>query len=591
MENEAEKVAETPVNSAKFARGGGYQKLKLGLFIFLFSLTVFSCSAVLTFAAFSGSFGNNFSVEYSVPKPATLVTGQEFAEALKAPGGGDSYSAPDPTVRSVTFDYYSDQYNDVVNNASVVADVATENSGGDVLMYHMESGDCYDVYVLSETEILLNADSSDMFNRCFAFEALYFHNFNTSGVSTMANMFYACNLVALDLSSWDTSSVTNMNMMFYGSSIVTLDLSSWDTSNVTNMKSMFQESLSLTTIYVSNLWSTASVTDGNLMFDFCSQLVGGNGTKYYRTHIDHTYARVDTTNTPGYLTLNQKKGLNEAKLMDYIKDATTVVFDYYSEINNQIISGISCVDISRGQNGSIMLYDVNSNVYILSNETISLAGKSASYLFHNCIDLTNIQFKNFDTSSVIDMSYMFYSCSGLKTLDVSSFDTSNVTSMRSMFSGCSGLSTLDVSNFDTSSVTSMSGMFYYCSGLSTLDLSGWDTSSVTDMGSMFHGCSGLSTLDVSNFDTSSVTSMRSMFGGCSGLSELDLSNFDTSSVTNMDYMFSYCSGLTVIYIGSGWSTASVTGDGSMFTGCKSLPNYDSSCVTHEYCSRYMTLKS
>jgi len=35
MENEAEKVAETPVNRAKFARGGGVSEIKIWAIYFL----------------------------------------------------------------------------------------------------------------------------------------------------------------------------------------------------------------------------------------------------------------------------------------------------------------------------------------------------------------------------------------------------------------------------------------------------------------------------------------------------------------------------------------------------------------------------
>ena len=129
-------------------------------------------------------------------------------------------------------------------------------------------------------------------------------NFNTSKVKNMENMFYGSMLENLDLSNFDTREVTNMSGMFSSSSYDSLDLSSFDTSKVVNMSKMFEDSSILTTIYVnSSKWSTANVTSSNNMFNKCTKLVGGAGTKFTSSQIDKTYARVDGgTSNPGYLT-------------------------------------------------------------------------------------------------------------------------------------------------------------------------------------------------------------------------------------------------------------------------------------------------
>ena len=46
-----------------------------------------------------------------------------------------------------------------------------------------------------------------------------------------------------------------------------------------------------------------SVASSSYMFYGCTSLVCGNGTIYNSSHVDATYARVDTPSTPGYLTL------------------------------------------------------------------------------------------------------------------------------------------------------------------------------------------------------------------------------------------------------------------------------------------------
>lgn len=194
-------------------------------------------------------------------------------------------------------------------------------------------------------------------------------------------------------------------------------------------------------------------------------------------------------------------------------------------------------------------------------------------MFSGCSSLTNIDLRNFDTSSVTSMNRMFSGCTSLTNIDLRNFDTSSVTEMTSMFRGCSSLSTIDVSGFDTHSVTNMDIMFSGCSSLTALDLQNFDTSSVTSMSSMFYDCSALTTIDLHNFDTSSVTNMLSMFGDCSSLTAVDVSSFDTHLVTNMHGMFYNCSSLSTIDV-SNFDTSSVTRMSSMFLNCQKLTSLD-----------------
>ena len=130
------------------------------------------------------------------------------------------------------------------------------------------------------------------------------NKFNTSNVTDMSHMFGEIDATSIDVSSFDTSNVTNMNSMFSNTKITTLDLSSFDTSKVTDMDYMFSASSNLTTIYASSKFVTTNVTSSTYMFLLTSsKLVGGNGTKYSASYIDKTYARIDTSSTPGYFTL------------------------------------------------------------------------------------------------------------------------------------------------------------------------------------------------------------------------------------------------------------------------------------------------
>ena len=145
-------------------------------------------------------------------------------------------------------------------------------------------------------------DMSSMFSSSQA-TTLDLSNFDTSNVTDMSAMFSGSKVTTLDVSNFDTSNVINMRTMFYNSKATIIDLSNFDTSNVTNMNAMFSSS-TLNTIYVSNKFNTDKVTSSISMFDSCTNLVGGAGTKYDANHIDKEYARIDGgTSSPGYFTL------------------------------------------------------------------------------------------------------------------------------------------------------------------------------------------------------------------------------------------------------------------------------------------------
>lgn len=173
---------------------------------------------------------------------------------------------------------------------------------------------------------------SYMFNGMKKLESVDLSKFNTSNVQYMSSMFRDClKLVSLDLSSFNTEKVVYMNYMFYGcNSVKTFNVSTFNTAKVTNMNSMFQNCLavkildisnfdmqkvteatymfaggmSLTTIICTSDWSNAlTATASANMFDGCTILVGGNGTKYNASYIDKTYARPDRgTTAPGYFS-------------------------------------------------------------------------------------------------------------------------------------------------------------------------------------------------------------------------------------------------------------------------------------------------
>lgn len=93
-----------------------------------------------------------------------------------------------------------------------------------------------------------------MFYRCELIKTLNIPNLCTSSVKQISYIFYQCyDLTTLDVSNWDTSNVTNMVYAFYKCSGLTkLDLSSWDTAKVTTMVYMFSGCTALTHLDIRN---------------------------------------------------------------------------------------------------------------------------------------------------------------------------------------------------------------------------------------------------------------------------------------------------------------------------------------------------
>ena len=379
-------------------------------------------------------------------------------------------------------------------------------------------------------------DMNSMFTYCQSLTNLDLSNFNTANVTNMNDMFSNCSgLTSLDLSNFNTANVTDMGYMFNDCrSLTSLDLSNFNTSSVTKMSGMFLECNSLETIYVGDGWSTDAVTQSADMFTDCMSLIGGMGTTYDPNHVDKTYAHIDGgPSDPGYFTDPAVPSEPEAYACFTPSDSTLT---FYFDSRRRFRSGTA--------------YDLNTGY--VQPDWLQL-GTSVS---HVVFDASFAEARPTTTFSWFESMSNLVSIAGMNYLN-----TEDVTIMASMFTECSALTSLDVSHFNTDKVTDMNGMFI--------------------------SCIGLTSLDVSNFNTENVTDMNNMFGNCRGLTSLDLSNFTTETVNNMRYMFYYCNNLTTIYVGNGWSTASVTNSDKMFYRCTKLvggngTTYDSSHINADY---------
>ena len=116
---------------------------------------------------------------------------------------------------------------------------------------------------------------ANMFEGCQGLTSITFgDNFNTEKVTKMTSMFYNCKgLTSLDFSKFNTSNVDYMLSMFYNcSSLTSLDLSNFNTEKVTTMANMFYGCSKLTSLTFGDNFNTSSVTNMNNMFNGCSSL-------------------------------------------------------------------------------------------------------------------------------------------------------------------------------------------------------------------------------------------------------------------------------------------------------------------------------
>lgn len=148
-------------------------------------------------------------------------------------------------------------------------------------------------------------DMSFMFYNCSGLPSLNVSGFKTLKVNNMKYMFYNyLGQSVLDVSGFKTDSVTNMSWMFGNcKNLKNLDLSGFNTSRVADMSKMFAWDEELTTIRASERWTMQSIENAQNMFQGCSKILGGEGTKYNKDYIDGQFARVDQgVNSPGYFT-------------------------------------------------------------------------------------------------------------------------------------------------------------------------------------------------------------------------------------------------------------------------------------------------
>ena len=360
-------------------------------------------------------------------------------------------------------------------------------------------------------------------------------SFKTFTPTTLSRFFAALSELETitGLEYLNTANVTDMSLLFDNcQKLTSLDLTNFNTEKVTNMYRMFNACSNLKTIYASDKFTTAAVTESQNMFSGCNSLSGDIDQNSVKVN-DKTYAKIDG----GYF---RDKAYDNRPWVQYADGTLTFRSGYKKTL------GENEYELNSGENLPKWNTHNSKISKVVFEASFANARPTSCYAW----------FQDFNKLEQIE---------GIENLN-----TENVTNMKYMFKCCSSLISLDVTHFNTGDVTSMANMFSTCPRLTELDVTHFKTANVKDMSYMFYNCFGLTSLDVTHFNTANVTSMNGMFSGCSGLISLDVTNFNTANVTNMSYMFFYCNKLKEIYASDKFVTDDVIDSNDMFLGCYSL---------------------
>ena len=363
---------------------------------------------------------------------------------------------------------------------------------------------------------------NSMFRGCSSLTSLDLSGFKTDNVTEMDAIFYMCsNLKSIDLSNFKTDNVTSMILLFSScSSLTSLDLSSFKTDNVTEMTYMFSGCSNLKTIYVSDEWSTANLSDGVSMFGSCARLVGGAGTVYDENHIDHTYAHIDGgENDPGYLTS---------------KNASAPADDII-QFEDPVVKEICVAN-----------WDTNHDGELSYNEAAAV--NDLGQVFYNNHNINSFNELQYFTGLTEIGNTAFFNCSLLSSVTI---PNSIVSITGQAFSYCDALTTITIPN----SVTTIGNAFMDSKNLTSVEL---PNSLVTIGQEAFSGCESLSSITI----PSSVTTIGDYaFQGCYSLNSISIP-YSVNSITGST--FHLCNGLISINVDEN-NTNYTSQDGVLFT--------------------------
>lgn len=363
-------------------------------------------------------------------------------------------------------------------------------------------------------------------------------------------MFYEYTaLKSVDLKNADTTAIKNMQQMFsYCTNLIEVDMSTFNATNVEDMRRMFSSCKSLTTLKTSNKFKAPVVT---FMFSGCESLTSLDLSSFdiQLTSMDSMFYNCDNLTTLDISNFNTRSAgypertfygcssLRTIKIGSntritssmYLENTLSDNSKWHDENNNELpsgkVGGIDCVDYTPTAACTISR-EANKNLCYIDGTVLHLAGYVSNTKISKVLEEKNMEKRDITAITADEGTVLPQYC-------------------RDLFSVFVEVTSIDLKNADSSTVVNMSNMFSTCTKLTTVDLSDFDTSNVINMQNMFGKCSSLVSLDLSHFNTSKVETMMQMFEDCTKLKTLDLSSF-TFAANSYSYMFRWCSSLESI---------------------------------------------
>lgn len=284
--------------------------------------------------------------------------------------------------------------------------------------------------------------------------------FNTTSVTDMSCMFYNCKNLDMTklVEDLDTRYATDLSYMFYGcKKLTTLKINDqgyiWDKDSWQNVSNMFANCSNLKTIYCKEDWSKLSITNGWAMFDGCTSLVGGKGTKAYDAGVGLSAAHPDNSLVPGYFT-------GEETYSNYLyKVAVGDVVHFRYDKESNLLGGINpSYNFTSDVSSAIKTIKINPSV---ADANVT----SMDSWFSGLPNMTNIEgLQYIKTASVTSMKYLFYNDAKLESIDLRSFDLAGA-DCSSMFSGCTSLKTIYCDEDYSTQLIGSTNMFLGCTSL------------------------------------------------------------------------------------------------------------------------------
>ena len=128
---------------------------------------------------------------------------------------------------------------------------------------------------LTDIDISGLNDLLGVFFKLYNMEYVDISGWDTSNVTTMADMFYYCTKLKkiIGIENLDVSKLRCTNSMFYGcENLVELDLTNWNTISLENMSYMFYNCSNLKIIKNIENWQLPNIMDVSYMFHNCVKL-------------------------------------------------------------------------------------------------------------------------------------------------------------------------------------------------------------------------------------------------------------------------------------------------------------------------------